>query len=158
MVVQDPSGGLLGTTRTALGALLAQGRRLRVLVVDDEPVNVVLLRRMVRSLGHEAIGCDDGDEVFDALATQEALHRPVDLILLDIVMPRLSGDIVCRLLREHGSRLPVVATTCNTSPADVALYREVGFTTVLGKPFDEERLYGVLHLLPAEHSGWISMM
>ncbi len=67
----------------------------RVLVVDDEKPNVTLLARLLQSEGYEVCTAGDGESALEAVARE----RP-DVILLDVLMPRLSGFDVCRRLKE----------------------------------------------------------
>ena len=75
--------------------------------VDDEAVNRNIGRRMLRQLGCRVALFDDGVQVEPAVATSH-----FDVVLLDIQMRRLNGDVVCRSLRAHGyDTLPIIAVT-----------------------------------------------
>lgn len=127
---------------------------MHVLIVDDERVNRLVLGRMVERLGLTCDFAEDGDEVdIDSIARDSKLavsagweaadraaqaegRRAYGALLLDIRMPRLQGDEVCRRLRAAGCRLPVYATTANASVSDLKRYSDVGFTPpTLTKPF-----------------------
>lgn len=125
----------------------AAGRPL--LLVDDDELNRMLVEAFLRTLGftdiHLAV---DGEE---ALALCEA--HDYALVLMDCVMPVLDGPAATRRLRERGWRMPVIALTANTAPADIALCLEAGMTDHLAKPLDLQRLAATLaHWLPA-HAG-----
>ena len=78
-----------------------------VMYVDDEAVNRNIGRRMLRQLGCRVALFDDGVQVEPAVATSH-----FDVVLLDIQMRRLNGDVVCRALRAHGyDTLPIIAVT-----------------------------------------------
>jgi CheY-like chemotaxis protein len=86
-------------------------RRAIVLIVDDDSLNLELLKRLVISDGHAA-----WDAQHDAEALRKAQDRP-DLILLDVMMPSLDGFEVCRCLKDNeNSRNSFVMflTTCST--------------------------------------------
>ena len=111
-----------------------------VLVVDDYSTNRRIAERCLRALGCTCALAEDGDEVLDALARER-----FDLVLLDIHMARMNGDVACVALREHGyTTLPVIAVTGNATSADAEKYRRIGFNATLGKPFGTEDLRAVL--------------
>jgi hypothetical protein len=80
------------------------GRRPRIVVVDDAPLNRRIADRYIRSLGCEGVLLTDGDEVAPAIA-----RAPCDLILMDIKMARMDGDVACRQLRAGGYTGPIIA-------------------------------------------------
>ncbi len=86
-------------------AVPAPGKR-RILVVEDEDEIQVLVRRILRSAGHEVLSAHDGTEALEVLARE----RP-DLVILDIVMPRLDGWGVLKQLRGKADPPPVVLLT-----------------------------------------------
>src|SRR6185436_9749185 len=67
----------------------------RILVVDDTPANVKLLGDLLRAKGYEVTTAANGEQALESIA-----RRPPDLVLLDIMMPGLSGYDVCRRIRE----------------------------------------------------------
>ncbi|OHD71653.1 MAG: hypothetical protein A2W19_02325 [Spirochaetes bacterium RBG_16_49_21] len=111
--------------------------RRRILVVDDEPVN---LQVMINYLSLE------GYDVITALAGAEALekldHERVDLVVLDVMLPRLSGYEVCRIIRESYSlyELPVLMLTARNKPGDIVTGLEAGANDYLTKPVDKQEL------------------
>ena len=74
---------------------------MRVLVVDDDPVNGAVARRYLERAGHIVIAAARGAEALDLLAQQE-----VDLVLLDLGLPDMSGFEACRLIRSLTAGLP----------------------------------------------------
>ena len=103
----------------------------RVLVVDDEPHVRELLREVLITLGNEVLTASNGAQALETVQT----FRP-DVILVDMVMPGLSGTQVLDALRRAGVAVPVVLI----SGHEVALTAQVGFFAVLHKPFDLGRL------------------
>jgi putative two-component system response regulator len=104
----------------------------RVLVVDDEPVVASLLQVVLEAEGYAVAVARDGLEALDALSR----HKP-DLVLLDIDMPRMSGDEVCRRLKSNpATRLvPVIMITAlGDLPRRLAAW-EYGADEFLSKPF-----------------------
>jgi CheY-like chemotaxis protein len=107
------------------------GRVPTILVVDDEPAIRTMVRHMLARLPCIVVEAGDGD---DALAYIR--REPPDLILLDIVMPRLDGWAVLRTLQEEGITpdLAVVLISGNVV-LDEETARELGAAAVLPKPF-----------------------
>jgi len=88
----------------------------RILIVDDEPEIVRGLEDNLRFEGYQTVSATNGEDGL-ALASREA----PDLILLDIMMPRMSGWDVCRELRRKGIDVPVVMLTARAEEADRVL-------------------------------------
>jgi CheY-like chemotaxis protein len=108
-----------------------QAEPLRFLVVDDTEDIRDLMARMVVRLGHLADQAADGVEAVEALATNS-----YDIMLLDLTMPRMSGEEVVRWLREHPDRgidLDVVVVSA-WAGEQRAVLQELGVTKVLQKP------------------------
>ncbi|MCB1322217.1 MAG: SpoIIE family protein phosphatase, partial [Leptospiraceae bacterium] len=112
--------------------------RVRTLIVDDDPVNLQVLKNLLSLRNHEVVEAASGR---DALQLIE--ERPgFDLILLDIMMPGLTGYEVCRILREtHSpSELPVVILTAKNRTEDVVQGLASGANDYLAKPFEPAEL------------------
>jgi CheY-like chemotaxis protein len=108
---------------------------MRLLLVDDSPVNLELFRDALESVGHEVV------TESDALAGQRrALAEQFDVIVLDIQMPGADGYVVCRALRASGLRGPIVALSSNALPEHIAAGREAGFDEYLTKPISPAAL------------------
>lgn len=105
----------------------------RILIVDDEPYNLDLLEEELELLGHATVRASDGAE---ALACLEV--EPVDLVLLDIMMPALDGDEVLRRMKRHPHlrRVPVVMVSAISEMGSVVRCIELGAEDYLPKPFD----------------------
>lgn len=109
----------------------------KVLVVDDMPANVNLLCRMLACEGYEVVTASDGEQ---ALEMVEATHP--DLVLMDVVMPKLSGYDVCRRIKENpATRLtPVVLITALLDRDNRLQGINAGADDFLTKPVDEHEL------------------
>lgn len=114
-------------------------RPVRVLIVDDfEPLRVALARH-VRSLGYEVTEAADGESALD-----EVLRLRPDIILLDLVLPRMDGYRVMEALAHHfGRGRPRVIVMSNAERVDLAR-SWLGAEAYLAKPFDPERLDAAL--------------
>lgn len=115
----------------------AQEANAKVLVVDDEPDVVTLMERALRADGFDVITAYDG---IDALAIAEA-ENP-DLILLDIMMPMMSGYEVCQQLRANAATktIPVLCVSSAHSPDARAQSLRAGASTLIVKPFSPAEL------------------
>lgn len=107
----------------------------RVLVVEDDPDLLVVLRVNLHAAGIEPILAGDGRT---AVARCQA-ERP-DAVLLDVMLPGIDGWQVLRSLHELGDPVPVVVCSAKKSPEDHARAEELGAVAYLHKPFDIERL------------------
>lgn len=102
---------------------------MRILLVEDDPMNVELFESALETDGHETVIERDG------LAGQRrALSEEFDLILLDIQLPKRNGLEVCRELRAHSVRTPIVALSASVLPEEVARTKQAGFDLFLSKP------------------------
>jgi class 3 adenylate cyclase len=109
----------------------------RILVVDDMAANVHILQLRLAAQGYEVLTATDGEE---ALATaRDALP---DLILLDVMMPKVDGLEVCRQLRADPSFpfTPIIMVTAKADPKDVVAGLEAGGDEYLTKPVDQTAL------------------
>jgi DNA-binding response OmpR family regulator len=107
----------------------------RILVVDDEPELVRGLEHNLRFEGYETQAATDGQE-----AIRLASRETPDLILLDIMMPRLSGWDVCRTLRARGIDVPIIMLTARGEEVDRVLGLELGADDYVPKPFSLREL------------------
>ena len=113
----------------------------RVLVVDDEPVNVFVLQRLLRHCGLECAVARDG-----AQAVEAAGHAPCDVILMDISMPVMDGLTAAR---EIAGRLgpggpAIIAVTANATAEQRRRCEEAGFAGFIAKPVQMDELRAVL--------------
>ena len=109
----------------------------RVLVVDDIPVNVKLLEARLTAEYFDVLGASSGPEALEICATQ-----PVDIVLLDVMMPGMDGFEVCRKLKSNPvtSHIPVVMVTALDQPSDRVRGLEAGADDFLTKPPDDMQL------------------
>lgn len=105
----------------------------RILVVDDEPVNVELLARRLEALGGEPLRATNGEECL-----QIAAREMPDLILLDVMMPGIGGFETCRKLKinDKTAPIPVIFATALTDAADLSKGFEVGGVDYITKPIE----------------------
>jgi len=112
---------------------------LNVLVAEDHPVNLALIRRILRGLGHRAVEARDGRQVLETLARER-----FDLVLMDVEMPELGGLEVTRRIRghehRHGGHVPIVALTAHALPGDRERCLAAGMDGFVAKPLQRAEL------------------
>ena len=102
----------------------------RILLVDDEPLILKGLRFTLEQEGYEILTAADGEE-----ALQVFFEQPVDLVLLDVMLPKLDGIQVCQRIRES-SNVPILMLTAKGEDMDKILGLEYGADDYITKPFN----------------------
>lgn len=112
-------------------------RRKRILVADDEVYIVHILEFSLNMEGYEVISATSGEEALRKIESQQP-----DLIVLDVMMPGLSGHEVCRRLRADARtrEIPIIFLTARDSLADRDRGLELGANAYITKPFGPRRL------------------
>ncbi len=103
---------------------------MRILLVEDEPRIASFIRRGMEEEQHAVDVAADGDE-----GLHLAVVNPYDILVLDVMLPRLNGIELCRLLRAHGNATPVLMLTARDSTEDVVAGLDAGADDYLTKPF-----------------------
>lgn len=108
-----------------------------ILVVDDNDRHLDILNTILSSVGHDVETCGSGAEAIRRLDM-----RRFDVVVLDIVMPEVSGLVVAQQMRlgELNKRTPVIACTANMAIARKQLEDFPGVTAIIGKPIDTANL------------------
>ena len=108
----------------------------KILIVDDEANFAKLLCAFLKQRGYQVTVAQDGERALQMLETSSP-----DLILLDLGLPGLSGDLVAlRIKSENRSRIPIIALTGHGDPLTESTTRAVGFEDYVVKPFDSNDL------------------
>lgn len=105
----------------------------RILVAEDRPGSLELIRTVLESAGYEVIEAVDGQE-----AVEKASGNPVDLVLVDLQMPKLDGfGVVAQLRRDaRFANTPIVALTASAMHGDRERALAAGFSSYIAKPVD----------------------
>jgi DNA-binding response OmpR family regulator len=105
-------------------------RRPTVLLVDDEETVQKVLTYPLEREGYRVVQARDGEEALERYRAE-----PVDLVVLDLMLPRLDGLAVCRRLREARSAVPIIMLTARGDEGDKVLGLELGADDYITKPF-----------------------
>ncbi|MFD0961694.1 response regulator [Paenibacillus chungangensis] len=109
--------------------------RKKILVVDDEPSISMLIDFNLKLAGYDVKCVDDGEAVFDMLRT----FRP-DLIVLDLMLPKMDGIQVCRELRKQNNAVPIIMLTALQDVTDKIAGLDNGADDYMTKPFSPQEL------------------
>jgi DNA-binding response OmpR family regulator len=116
--------------------------RTKVLIVEDDPHILLGLEEVLKSDGLEVAVCNRGDQALEAVAK----HRP-QLIVLDVMLPGLSGYDVCKQLRARNIATPVLMLTAKSQELDKVVGLELGADDYVTKPFGVRELLARIHAL-----------
>lgn len=108
---------------------------MRVLVVDDDPPSVKMISFLLREEGYTVLTAADGEE-----ALRSVQEEKPDLIILDVMMPKVDGLEVCRRLRRQLVDVPIIILSAKGETADRVLGLELGADDYLPKPFEPMEL------------------
>jgi DNA-binding response OmpR family regulator len=109
----------------------------RVLVADDSETVLLMLERRLEMEGYDVVTATDGFEALERL--RDASQDP-DIILLDAMMPNMSGIEVLGQLREQGSKIPVLMISAHLDAQEPDRMRSLGASDCIPKPFEWEDL------------------
>ena len=110
--------------------------KMRILVVDDEPINHQVLKNHLATEEYQITAVLNGSEALDIIES----GANFDLVLLDVMMPRISGYEVCRKIRKRysSSELPIIMVTAKDQVADLVQGLETGANDYIRKPFSKD--------------------
>lgn len=101
-----------------------------ILVVDDEPSIVILLEYTLKQAGYKVSIARDGKAAYDMISSQN-----FDLVLLDIMLPKMDGMEVCRRIRQERIQVPIIMLTAKSEEYDKIIGLELGADDYITKPF-----------------------
>jgi osomolarity two-component system response regulator SKN7 len=113
----------------------------RVLLVDDDAVVQRLSKRFLQVYGCTTDVAMDGEDA----VTKMNVER-YDLVLMDIVMPKLDGVSATHMIRQFDARTPIISMTSASKPVDLIKYFQNGMNDILPKPFSKEGLFEILEV------------
>lgn len=119
-------------------------KTLRILIVEDNPVNQQLLKGLLHRLGHTGVVVGDGEKALKCIA-----KFSFDVVLMDVMMPVMDGYDALKALRaqekQQGGHLPVIMVTGQTEADDQSRLKRAGADGYLAKPVDFKLLQIELH-------------
>jgi CheY-like chemotaxis protein len=131
-----------------------KGRRLRILLAEDNVVNQELAAAILRKRGHSVVVAENGREALRAL---ERSPQGFDLILMDVQMPELGGLETTAIIREKekatGAHIPIVALTAHALDGDRERCLEAGMDAYLSKPIQSDKLRNQVEELASDSFG-----
>jgi CheY-like chemotaxis protein len=141
-----------GPTTQRLDEALSENEALRILVVDDNPMNLMVAQLQIQKCWPHAqiVTLDSAAKALVLLDEQT-----FDVALVDMVMPEMDGMALTRQIRQQfpalTARMPILALTANTNPVDRQRCKDAGMDDVLDKPMDLQTLVGCVnrHILKA---------
>lgn len=117
----------------------------RVLVADDSETILLLMRTRLEMAGHAVETAADGQEVLERIAD----NGMPDLLLLDAMMPRMSGIDALRELRSAGTEIPALIVSAHQNPGDADAPTDLAIDGYITKPIDFDRLLETIAELTA---------
>jgi DNA-binding response OmpR family regulator len=116
----------------------------RVLVVDDDPQVLRLMRVNLELEGYDVVSAPDGEQALQAVITEEP-----DVVVCDVMMPGIDGLTVLRNLRSNPrtSKIPFVVVSAKAQRTDVKAALDMGADKYITKPFDPQELLDAVELL-----------
>ena len=110
--------------------------QLRVLIVDDAPLNRKMLSRLMMTRGAFCVEASNGAEGLEKLEKSILEKRPFHVVMMDSCMPVMDGPTAAHLMREIGFRGMILGVTGNMLPEDITYFRTQGANEVLAKPLN----------------------
>ena len=119
----------------------------KILIVDDEPLIIKGLKYSLEQDGYETDSAQDGEEALAKFAAE-----PFDLILLDVMLPKVDGIEVCQRIREK-SNVPIIMLTAKGETYDKVSGLEMGADDYVTKPFEVKELIARIHAVMRRREG-----
>jgi DNA-binding response OmpR family regulator len=109
----------------------------KILIIDDSPTVVEMARAVLEDNHYEVIDAGDGET-----GLKKARNENPDLIILDLMLPKIDGHKVCRMLKfdDKYKRIPIIMFTSKSSEEDKKIGKEVGANDYITKDFDSAQL------------------
>ena len=120
-----------------------------ILVVDDESRMRKLVKDFLSREGYKVLEAGDGIEAMDIFYE----NKDIDLVILDVMMPKMDGWQVCREIRTHSSQIPIIMLTARSSEHDELQGFESGADEYISKPFSPKILVAVVSAILRRTAG-----
>ncbi len=113
---------------------------MKIIVADDYYTNRLLVSEILKSLGHDYIEVENGQEVVEALEQ----NNDIDLVLMDLEMPVMNGIEAMQHIRKNfiypKNQIPIIALTAHNPGMFIEECKESGFNKLMGKPYSIEKM------------------
>jgi CheY-like chemotaxis protein len=109
----------------------------KILIADDSEINFILLKKNLETSGAEILWAKDGRQLIDMVESQ----IDIDLVLLDISMPKIDGLTATKMLRKAGYKTPIIAQSSFISENEIDKVLEAGCNSFIIKPFHKQDLF-----------------
>lgn len=143
--IMDTASRLLNnnTTKESNTTNIDYGHR-KILIVDDNKLNIKVAKRAISDFDFEIDECYDGLECLNKVV----VGNEYDLILMDIMMPNMSGETAIKKLKENSNfRIPVIALTADAVSGAKEKYVSEGFVDYIAKPFNKDQIKQKLDII-----------
>ncbi|SFA70986.1 Signal transduction histidine kinase [Flavobacterium swingsii] len=114
-----------------------------ILVAEDDNFNFLLIEKILKTKNYKIIRAEDGEKAVEIISN----NNDIDLILMDIKMPKLSGHQAFEIIKKMRPKLPVIAQTAFTSSDEVEKIFKSGFSGYISKPIKKDLLYQMIEKL-----------
>ncbi|RXR18425.1 response regulator [Flavobacterium amnicola] len=111
-----------------------------ILVAEDDNFNYLLIEKILKLKNYKIIRAEDGEEAVEISLNNDN----IDLILMDIKMPKMSGHKAFEEIKKMKPDMPIIAQTAYTSSEEVEEIFKTGFTNYISKPISKEKLYSLI--------------
>lgn len=116
----------------------------KILFIEDEPQQIMMVKMRLEANGYEVISATDGED-----GLKKAYEEKPDLILLDLIMPKLDGFTVCERLKKDPETMaiPIIVITAMDDKDVLERCRALGANDLIGKPFESSDLMSMIRSL-----------
>ncbi|WP_395744846.1 response regulator [Prosthecobacter sp.] len=123
-----------------------EGRR--VLLAEDDVRNIFALTSMLEPMGIQVVVARNGREALEMLESRQGTDKPIDLVLMDVMMPEMDGLAAMRAIRQRPEwrKLPIIALTAKAMPSDQQQCLAAGASDYLAKPLNVEKLLSLIRV------------
>ena len=145
-VTEEVSIETMNTRRSRLQQpILQNGKGVKVLIVEDNPINQLLVIKVLENQGYEITVAGNG-----RIALEEYEKQSFDIILMDLQMPELDGYETTRIIRKmpgDKGEIPIVAMTAHTIKGELEKCVSIGMNDYISKPFYASELYQKIEMI-----------
>lgn len=152
--MKPPVSAIVVQHPVAMSHAIGEGRSLKVLLAEDQPIGRMYATRLLERMGHQVVAVEDGKQAVAAWQSS-----PFDLILMDVQMPVMDGIVATSEIRSNevasGAHIPIIALTAHALTGDGSKLLELGFDGYVAKPIDVDLLIGEVGRLMNENGGGV---